>query len=725
MAIKISSLIVSKQILKWVAFISSCSSISCATHIPNSSETDQNSLHNPEFEAKIRFLKNKLNTENLIQVLDSTKDLNSSIKIFKWASHQKRFYHTADTYFWVIFKLGMVGNLKDMEFFCNEMIKEKCPHVEEAFASLIDSFSNNHRLDEAVRVLEIMNLGKIKPSIRLFNVLLRTLMVEKRDLQSILFAYKEIVKSGIVPNVETLNYLIEILCESDKMESALDQYRRMNKKGCCPNSRTFEILICSLCKQNRIDESLMVLREMFELGCNLDLKFYNTVIPLLCKASKPEEGMRLYRMMRELDLQLDLLAYGDLVRCLCENLLLDDAIRILEEMLGSGLTPMVDVYADIVSGLCKLSKFNDVTNFLEDNVVSEISPHNALLEGYCNAGKFHEASGYLEKMVERNVADTSSWSILIRGLCKEEKIRKAFEILTRMLVSSYIPDLFIYSALIFGYCKESKYEDALELFRQACSRDWVLDSSDYAELIDCLCRFERIQEAAEVLYYMSSKGCSISSSSFNLLIKGMCLTEKLDEAISLYCLAYHFGISINPNTILLRLYESRRTKDVLVLFSRMVMEGCLFDEETYSVLMDTMCVEKRTRDCAQLLDQMVGYSIVPSSETLDRVLSFMACHFQLHIVTRTLTKLASKRETYSLAMYNMLIHGLMKEGHKQDACKLLDHMLDSGWVPDAVTHSLLIGSVDGEETHGITEAVKRSLVQDKVSSILIEGFEET
>ncbi|PIA31743.1 hypothetical protein AQUCO_04900202v1 [Aquilegia coerulea] len=234
-------------------------------------ETDQNSLNSSDFEVKIRFLKNKLNTENLIQVLDSTKDLNSSIKIFKWVSNKKRFYHTVDTYFWVILKLGMVENVKDMEFFCNEMIKGKCPHVEEAFASLIDSFAKNHRLDEALKVLEIMNLGKIKPSIRLCNVLLRTLMEEKRDLQSILFAYKEIVKAGIIPNVETLNYLIEILCENDKMESALDQYRRMNKKGCCPNSKTFEILVCSL-SPLCIDDLEHMLDETMILSFNTDIE---------------------------------------------------------------------------------------------------------------------------------------------------------------------------------------------------------------------------------------------------------------------------------------------------------------------------------------------------------------------------------------------------------------------------------------------------------------------
>ncbi|KAF9593395.1 hypothetical protein IFM89_022574 [Coptis chinensis] len=583
----------------------------------------------------------------------------------------------------MIMKLGMAGNVQDMEFFCNEMAKDKCPHAEEAFAELVDSFVKNRRFKEALRVLEIMNLGKFKPpSIHICNVMLRTLVEDQRDLETVLFAYKEIVKAGIVPNVDTLNYLIEVLCENDKMESALDQYRRMNRKGCVPNSRTFEILICGLCKRTRVDESIMVLSEMFKLECGPDLNFCNSVLPLLCKANKSDEVLRLYKMMRDSGVLVDSLVYEVLIHCLCENLLLDDAIVLFEDMLKSGVAPLVSIYVDIVNGLCKLSKFSNASNLLEENLVTEVIPHNALLEGYCNAGKFYEAYDYLEKMVERQVADSVSWSVLIRG--------------------SYI-----------WLRKECKFEDALELFREACVRDWVLDSGDYAELIECLCLIKRIQEAAEVFHFLCSKGCTISSSSFDMLVKGTCLSGKLDEAISLYSLAHHSGISCNldtHNAILLGLSESRRTKDILLLFSRMVVGGCAFNAETYSVLINSLCLEKMTSECAWLLDQMVDDGIIPCSETVYRVVSFMASHSQLHVVVYTLNKLISKTGLFSLAINKMLIHGLVKEGHKRDACKLLDHMLDNGWVPDAVTHSLLIGTVEGEETYGVTEREEYSEV---------------
>jgi pentatricopeptide repeat protein len=78
---------------------------------------------------------------------------------------------------------------------------------------------------------------------------------------------------------------------------------------------------------------------------------------------------------------------------------------------------------------CKLRKINETLEFLEDRCVFETSPHNALLEGCCRAGKFSLAKGLLEKMYERNIANCDSWNILIRWLCKNSRIRKAFELL--------------------------------------------------------------------------------------------------------------------------------------------------------------------------------------------------------------------------------------------------------------------------------------------------------
>ncbi|KAI3993252.1 hypothetical protein MKX01_009995 [Papaver californicum] len=193
------------------------------------------------------------------------------------------------------------------------MVKEKCIGIEEVFSELITSFVDNNRVKEALRVLEIMNSAKLKPSIQICNVLLGTLVEEEIDLLSILFAYKEMVKAGIVPNIDTLNYLIQVLLEDGRIEVALDQYRRMDKKGCKPNGRTFEILLKSLCMRDQVDESVIVLDEMFEIECKLDWSFYCAVIPIYCEANKLNVGMKLFSKMRDTGALPGLLIYKVLV----------------------------------------------------------------------------------------------------------------------------------------------------------------------------------------------------------------------------------------------------------------------------------------------------------------------------------------------------------------------------------------------------------------------------
>jgi len=283
MAVKLSSLAISKRIPKWVNQNAFISSVSCANSIEIFPENNQNPPNSSDFEQNFQFLRNKLSPDNLIRVLDNTSDLNSAVRIFKWAALQKRFCHTADTYYRIILKLGMAGNVKEMEGFCQNMVKDRCPGVEEAFVALIDTFVKHCRLSETIRVIVNMNSGGFKPSIDTFNAVLAALVDEKREFQDVMFVYKEMVKAGIVPSVDTLNHLLEALFETNNVQSALDQFRRMNKKGCNPNSRTFEIVIKGLVEKSRVDEAVIVLGEMSELGCQPGLSFYTCTIPLFCR----------------------------------------------------------------------------------------------------------------------------------------------------------------------------------------------------------------------------------------------------------------------------------------------------------------------------------------------------------------------------------------------------------------------------------------------------------
>ncbi|XVE89498.1 hypothetical protein DITRI_Ditri20bG0001500 [Diplodiscus trichospermus] len=327
-------------------------SIAYANTLQLKPETDNTPPHLDNFEAKVRFLRNNLYPDSLILVLDKTQDLSSAVKIFKWAALQKRFNHTADTYYHIILKLGLAGNIKEMDDFCLNLARDKCQGTEDALASLIDTFVRHSRLNEAIRVVVNMTLGGYNPSVNIFNDLLGALVKKKNDFQHVLFVYKEMVKAGVVPTVDTLNSLIEVLFETRRVESALDQFRRMRKKGCIPNVRTFEIVIKGLTLNDRVDDAVLILHEMWELGCQPDLSFYTCIAPLFCQENRLNEGIQLFRQMRASNLAPDSLTCKELIHCLCMNLHLDEATEILEEMIENHEIPFVDSFVDIVNGFC-------------------------------------------------------------------------------------------------------------------------------------------------------------------------------------------------------------------------------------------------------------------------------------------------------------------------------------------------------------------------------------
>ncbi|KAK8501706.1 hypothetical protein V6N13_009690 [Hibiscus sabdariffa] len=678
----------------WLNFPACYFPFSYANTLRLKPETSVNPQPLDDFEEKIDFLKKNLHPDNLIRVLDKTQDSNSAVKIFKWAALQKSFSHNADTYYHIILKLGLAGNVNEMDHFCLNLARDKCVGSEEALASLVHTFVRHSRLNEAIRVLGNMtSCGfKFNPSVDVFNGLLGAL-VGKTDFQHVLFVYNEMVKGGIVPTVATFNSLLQVLFETNRIELGLNQFRRMRKKGCVPNVRTFEIIIKGLVLNGRVDDAGLILHEMLELRFRPDFGFYACIIPLFCQENRLEEGIELYRQMRAADLVPNSVICSKLVHCLCMNLHLDDATNILGEIIEIGEILPVDSFVDVVNGFCEAGRYDEAIRFLENSCGNLISPHKALLEGCCKAGNFFLGKSLLEKMSEKGIADCDSWNILLRWICENVGINKAYELLGRMIVRSLVPDCSTYAALVVGNCYLNKYKDALELFYYIRSEFWVLDSKCYSRLVQGLCNLEKIEEAVEVYYYMSKSGCPLEVTTFNLLIKAVCDVGKVDEAVTLRSLAYYSGTSCSTSTyvtIMRALRKSERAKDVLVVFSQMVIGHCKVDAEAY--------------------------------QTVRVLFSCLTNHLQLHLVSNDVDKIISRMEIMDSTMFSMLVNGLWKEGHQNEARNLLDLMLERGWIPDSATHTLFIGSNIKEVTSRGTPTYENSMNEDNVSSILAEAL---
>ncbi|KAI3701852.1 hypothetical protein L6452_27248 [Arctium lappa] len=704
------------------------SSVSGANYIQTNPQHDQYPPNSSQSDPKLHSLKNnKLHPETLLHLLSSTPDLNSSLRLFKWASLQNRFQHTTHTYSHIIMRLGIASRVDEVEGFCNEMMKSGFPSSQQALLELLHTFIKYHKLDEALRVFLVLNNSSTyNLSIALVNHLLGALVNEKKGLNSILFVYKEMVKASIVPTTETLNYLLEALFDADRIDAGIDQYKRMRKKGCCPNSRTFEIMVRGLIGKNHLDEALVVLNEILETECVLESNFFASVLPLLFKMNKQEVGLRLFEKMKTCKVVPDLLVYEVLISYFSKNLCMDDAVNLVNEMIDLDLKPSDCVFVDLVNGFCMLNKLSEAKRILVDKQVTEANSYNALLRGYCQSGDFVEVIQLFQKMVEKNITNRSSWNIFIRYLSENRRSDIVYRVLKRMIVSTSMPDSDTYSALIVGKCKSNELDDALKLFHRVCEERWVVDSSCYATLIESLCQLDKIQEAFEVFRYMSFNKCGLSASSFSMLITGLCGIGKVDKVIHLPPLAYYSGKSCSNSDygiIMKSLSKLSKGNGLLVIVARMVVEGCPQDSESYNELIKSMSDHHRAMECALFLNLMVDEGFVPDTETLRNSLSCLAQDFRLHMVLCTIKKLFSDDEVglVNPAICNILINGFWKEGYKHEARWLLDVMLEKGWVPDATTHRLLVNSGGCEASCSDENG---NIEEDEIMSILCEGFSE-
>ncbi|KAJ6928490.1 hypothetical protein NC652_012565 [Populus alba x Populus x berolinensis] len=389
---------------------------------------------------------------------------------------------------------------------------------------------------------------------------------------------------------DVLVSLVDAFVRNCRLNEAMRVLFNMNLAGIKPSIDVFNFVLGALVEEKRgFQDVVFVYKEMVKAGVAPSTDTFE----LFCwREDRLEEGIWLFRKMKESKFTPDSFIYEALIQCLCKQLRLDEAVNLLEEMMESHLEGDNNVFVDVVNGFCKLGKINEAVKLLEDKHVLETSPHNALLRCCCDADKFLMAKGLLEKMSERNIDDCDSWNILIRWLCERDEMLHA--------------------------------------------RCWILDPASYSELIEGLCRGEKYLEAVKVFCYMSENRCSLQSLPFIMLIKGICDMGMIGEAVRLQSLAYNSGTScVNAtyNYVMLRLSKSEQGRHVLAFLSRMLVHGSNRNTEAYCILIQSLIAQNRIKDCSMFLNVMVNKGLVPDSDTLYNLLSCLAKHAQLYLIS--------------------------------------------------------------------------------------------
>ncbi|KAG6536374.1 hypothetical protein ZIOFF_001428 [Zingiber officinale] len=193
-----------------------------------------------------------------------------ALKAFKWASTQRRFQHTAETYACMILRLGLVGNIEEMEILLNEMIKEVeallmlefgCTHLPDFYYNVMPLLCNINIFEEGIKLLRMK--GNIKGD---------------QDL----YLYK---------------HLIQCLCNNRQLEIAIEFLQEIKNWGFTPLTVTYTDVVNGFCKFGKLNEAMTFLdREDV-----VQVEPYNALLKGLCNAGRYQEAaIYHYKMIKPL-----------------------------------------------------------------------------------------------------------------------------------------------------------------------------------------------------------------------------------------------------------------------------------------------------------------------------------------------------------------------------------------------------------------------------------------
>ncbi|KAL0559677.1 hypothetical protein IC582_000042 [Cucumis melo] len=544
-------------------------------------------------------------------------------------------------------------------FQCLKNSYHQCKSSSAVFDLVVKSCARVNLINKALNIVNLAKSHGFMPGVLSYNAVLDAVIRTKQSVKMAEGVFKEMIESGVSPNVYTYNILIRGFCTAGNLEMGLSFFGEMERNGCLPNVVTYNTIIDAYCKLRKIDEAFKLFRSMALKGLDPNLISYNVVINGLCREGQMKETSEILEEMSQRryvpdqmvknGLSPNVVTYTTLINSMCKAGNLNRAMEILDQMRGRGLHPNGRTYTTLIDGFSQQGLLKQAYQVMKEMVENGFTPtiitYNALINGHCILGRMEDASGLLQEMVERGfMPDVVSYSTIISGFCRNQELEKAFQLKVEMVAKGISPDVVTYSSLIQGLCKQRRLGEVCDLFQEMLSLGLPPDEVTYTSLINAYCIEGGLDKALRLHDEMIQKGFSPDIVTYNVLING--------------------------------LNKQARTKEAKRLLLKLLYEESVPNEITYNTLIENC----NNLDFKSALALMKGFCMKGLMNEADRVFESML------------------RKGYKLneELYNVIIHGHSKVGNIEKAYNLYKEMLHSGFVPHSETIMALAKSLYSE-----------------------------
>ncbi|KAK6135965.1 hypothetical protein DH2020_030303 [Rehmannia glutinosa] len=323
---------------------------------------------------------------------------------------------------------------------------------------------------------------------------------------------------------------------------------------------------------------------------------------------------------------------------------LDDAICLYETMARMRPLPCVEQFNQLLSRVVKLK---------------EDSAAICLFKDICNLGIS---------------VDEYTMNIAIDSCCLSNRVNYGFSILGLFFKRGCVPDVVTFSSLLKGLFRENKINEAQELFRKMVREGLCkLNVVTYGIVIDGLCKAGNTAMAIELLRVMEKGSCKPNIQIYSTVIDGLCKDGMIDSALKLFAEMTEKGITpdvVTYNILVCGLCNLSRWREVKLLLKEMIDCKIHPDVVTFNTIIDALCKEGLVDEAEDVLHLMMERDVVPDVVSYNALIDGYCLQGHMTKARNLFDSMARKNIAPDIWTFNALINGYCKKMKIDDAIHL-------------------------------------------------------
>ncbi|KAJ4821580.1 Pentatricopeptide repeat (PPR) superfamily protein [Rhynchospora pubera] len=364
-----------------------------------------------------------------------------ALKFFSWVAKRPNYKHNTCTYNMAIKIAGGAKDFQHMRYLYLEMRRNRCPVMANTWTIMISQYGQAGLTEMALRAFKEMKREGYQPDRSTYKYLTLFLCGKKgRKVDEAVQIFKEMTQTVSVPDKETIDTYLSMLCEVGKMEDARRSVVSLCKLG-FEMQVVYSVLIKAMCRAGRIDEALALLHDIKKIGCTIDQYMYASIIHSLLRGGRDKEALDKVEEMKRVGIPCTTYVYTSLIVHFFKERNSGKALEIFRKMQEEG---------------CELT----------------VVTYSALIRGFMNNYMVKEAWGIFYKMkLKGPFPDFETYSMFMRSLCKAGRSEDALLLIHEMLDMGIIPSTINFRTVFYGLNREGKNY----LARSVLQEKWKLN----------------------------------------------------------------------------------------------------------------------------------------------------------------------------------------------------------------------------------------------------------